>query len=135
MEKKWEEYTIEEKKDLLIYWFPHFCGRPISTVDSNQFKALANERPDQLFDHIVTNYVYNTSMQSDLLLFYMRDNRVDQILSHSIEPEKLSMDSKESYYRIRDYVVGQIASEHLRELEALEEISELDLDQPSKIHK
>ncbi len=135
MEKKWEEYTIEEKRELLIYWFSHFSGMPISGVDSNQFKALVDERPDQLFDHIVTNFVYNTSMQSDLLLVFMRDNRVDQILSHSIKPEKLTEDSKESYYRIREFVAGEIVREQIRELEAALEAAEKAFDETPRMHR
>lgn len=120
MEKKWEEYTIEEKNELLEFWFPYYSGMPLTHLDTNQFRAIAKAKPDDVFDSIVTNYIINTSMQSDLLLIFMRDNRAEQLFSHSIDPTKLSTETRENYYRIREYVANTIASELLASKEAVE---------------
>ena len=76
--KKWNEYSLDEKNELLLHWW-HYFGKSIYTFDElERFRGLIVEKSDQIFNFATIAYLANES--SRILLEAMRKNVVDKIL-------------------------------------------------------
>lgn len=78
--KKWKEYTIEEKGELLNHWWYYFGKSLISPQDWIEFDKLTKTNADQLFDIALFSYTQGESSQ--LLLEAMRSRRTAAILKY-----------------------------------------------------
>ena len=113
MEKKkktWEDFSLEEKQSLLNHWFYYYGGAIMTLKEMDDFRKLASQRADDIFSHIVTNYVFNHTIQSNLLLNTMRAGKVDELFALSITPDKV-VPGKENVLedirlRISDEILG-----------------------------
>ncbi len=97
----WEDYTSEEKTTLLTHWFYYYGGTLMTLKDMEDFRKLVAERQDDIFDHIVTSYAKYCTIQSNRLVYAMRDNAVDNLFSSSLDEETMKeLDEKEGVRRI-----------------------------------
>lgn len=78
--KKWKEYTIEEKGELLNHWWYYFGKSLISLQDWIEFDKLTKTNTDQLFD--VALFSYTQGESSQLLLEATRSRRTPAILKY-----------------------------------------------------
>ena len=105
--RSWQEYNSEEKTTLLTHWFYYYGGVIMTLKDMEDFRNLVVTRQDQIFNHIVTNYVFRDTIQSNLLVSAMRSDRVDELFSLSLSDEILKeLDEDETIRRrISDEII------------------------------
>lgn len=76
-EKIWEDYTHEEKSDLLQHWWYYYGKMIITLAEWEEFNKLVKDNTDKVFDVAVINYVYGVSSQP--LICAMRENKVKEL--------------------------------------------------------
>jgi len=113
IKKTWEEYNKEEKETLLNHWFYYYGGMLMTPKDLEDFQSLSKTKQDEVFNHIVTNYIFNSTIQSNLLLMFMREGKVDEFLKHSIDPSKLSEENKAAFNDIRNMIAKEVSTTFL----------------------
>lgn len=106
----WEEYTEEEKTTLLNHWFYYYGGTIMTLKDIEDFRALSETRQDEIFNHIVTNYIFRRTIQSNLLVACIRDNKVDELFNHSLTKKDLKQEQEEIYERVRSIISNELIS-------------------------
>ncbi len=115
MERKnaWEDYTSEEKTNLLNHWFHYYGGMLMTFDDFEKFHELASTKQDDLFDHIVTLFIARETIQSNLLIHCIRENEVDKLFKNSIKREKVDPQLKDLYEGYRNDVFNEIITTFL----------------------
>ena len=59
--KKWEEYTNEEKTEILMHWY-HYYGKTMYTLENMEyFKKVSTENADKIMHIITTGYDYRAT--------------------------------------------------------------------------
>jgi hypothetical protein len=109
--KKWEEYSKKEQTNYLTYWFHHYGNILYTLQELEDFGKLASTRQDDIFNHIVTEFIFKDTIQSGMLLAYMRENKIEELFEMSLTKEKVEEVNKEGiseYNEIRDVIVKEI---------------------------
>jgi hypothetical protein len=106
--KKWEDFTTEEKITLLNHWFYYYGGVVLTLKDFELFRKLTATRPDDIFDHIVTRYIYQSTIKTNLLVSCLRDETVDELLKSSIRREFVADPYIEKYEDTRRLISEEI---------------------------
>ena len=106
--KNWEDIPKEKKTQLLNHWF-HYYGGVIMTLDEIlAFSKLAEEKQDEIFDLIITNYVVNDTIQSNVLVASMRKGKVQELLDSVVKYSELSEEEKNKMKRLRQFIAEEI---------------------------
>ncbi len=113
IKKTWEEYSEAEKAALLNHWFYYYRGAKMKPKDLADFKALSQTKQDEVFNHIVTNFIFNSTMQPDILLYSIREGKAEQLITHTINPARLSEENREHYENIRRIVSNDVVETYL----------------------
>ncbi len=112
--KTGEEYSGAEKEALLNHWFYYYRGAQMKPKDLEDFKALSQSQQDKVFNHIVTNFIFNSTMQPDMLLYSIREGKAEQLIEHTqINPERLSEENREYYENIRRIVSSDVVETYI----------------------
>ncbi len=106
--KDWEDYTDEEKSTLLNHWFYYYGGTFITLKEMEDFRKLASERQDDIFDHIVTSYIFKNTIQSNMLIACMRSNKVDGLFEVSLTEDKLDDEDVDFYRNVRRTISNEL---------------------------
>ncbi|MBQ7140659.1 MAG: hypothetical protein IJO32_04070 [Bacilli bacterium] len=76
--KSWNEYSKEDKNELLQHWW-YYYGKVIITMDEwEQFNKLVEKDSDKIFELAVVAYMHKLSSQP--LIRAMRENRIDELM-------------------------------------------------------
>lgn len=111
--KKWEEYTPQEKTDLLNHWFYYYGGTLISFQEIEDFRTLALTRQDDIFDFIMTSLITSNTIQSNLLVYCMRQNKVDELFEHVVKFSSLPADEQQKLSSIKQRITDEIVGTFL----------------------
>ena len=106
--KRWEDLEAGEKTSLLDHWFYYYGGMMMTLKDIAAFRELSATRQDDIFSHIVTNFVYHKTIQSNLLLLSMRNGKIDELFGYSIRPEDIKPGKEESFENVRGMILGEM---------------------------
>ena len=117
--KKWEEYTKEEQTNYLTHWFHYYGNMIYNFQELEDFRKLAETRQDDIFDHIVTELLFNNTIQSGMLLKCMRENKLEELFETSLNKEKVMKifveDALPEYEKLRDEVTQEITGANQKE--------------------
>ena len=106
--KKWEEYTKEEQTNYLTYWFHYYGNMMYNFQELEDFRKLASTRQDEIFDHIVTEFIFRDTIQSGTLLLSMRKNKVEELFKTNLDRGKIKEEGLSEYEKIRYMIVAEI---------------------------
>ena len=123
--KKWEEYSNEEKTDYLVYWFCQYGNQIFTFQELEDFRNLAKEKYDDIFDHIIVTLMVAGTIQSGVLLDCMRAGEIDGLFKLNCIKNKLKQDNPEKYEKAREIVVAEITGQNQnKSSEESEKVSE-----------
>ena len=108
--KSWEEFTSEEKTTLLNHWFYYYGGVVMTLKDMEEFRKISSTRQDDIFDHIVTNFIFKKTIQSNVLVLCMREKKLDELFSHSLNREQIKEEDLEAFSDVRGMLSNEILS-------------------------
>ncbi len=111
--KKWEEYSPKEKTDLLKHWFYYYGGTLISFQELEDFESLALTRQEEIFDLIMTSFLTQNTIQSNILVFCMRQNKVDELFKHIVRYNALPEEEQERLKNVRQVLTDEIVGTYL----------------------
>ena len=111
--KKWEEYTPQEKTDLLKHWFYYYGGTLVTFQEIEDFETLALTRQDDIFNYIMSSLITQKTIQSNLLVFCMRENKVEELFEHTIKFNDLPKDVQEKLSRLKQDITDEIVGTYL----------------------
>ena len=123
--KKWEDYSKEEQTNNLIHWFHYYGGMIYTFKELEDFEKLAKTRQDDIFNYIVTSYIVMNTIQSNVLLMSMRQNKVENLFKASITKEVLKEEHLQFYEEVRDIIVKEIIKEDTTEKKREEKNTQL----------
>ncbi len=83
--KKWELLTPEEKTTLLNHWFYYYGGIIMTLKDMEDFRKLSKSKQDDIFDHIITIFLYKRTIQSNMLIKALREGKIDELFACSLD--------------------------------------------------
>ena len=109
--KKWEDYSKEEQTNYLTHWFHYYGNMMYNFQELEDFRKLASTRQDDIFNHIVTEFLFRNTIQSGMLLTSMRKNKTEELFKTNLTKEKVLEVNQEGvveYEKIRDIVVSEI---------------------------
>ncbi len=115
----WENCTKDEKKSLLIHWFNYYGGIIMELNDLENFGNLIEEKQDELFDHIVTNCIFRDTIQTNLLVQCMRNNKLDELFGCNIKYEDVPDILKEKYNIMRNKLFLEIEGSFNKKTESI----------------
>lgn len=110
----WEEYSREEKIALLNHWVFYYGGIIMDLEDLNSFRKLSLTRQDDIFNHIVTNYIFRNTIQSNMLIHFLREGKIDELLSSSVSINDFSEDKKDVYLDVRNEICNEIVNSFIK---------------------
>ena len=116
--KKWEDYSKEEQTNYLTHWFHYYGNMMYNFQELEDFRELAKTRQDDIFNHIVTEFLFQNTIQSGMLLTCMRDNKIEELFQTNLTREKVlevNKDGLSDYEKIRDIVVSVITGQNQKE--------------------
>ena len=76
--------------------------------DVEDFRKLSSSRQDDVFNHIVTSFIFQKTIKSNLLVTCMREEKVDELFSHSIQREMFTDEILEQYEAARRMISEEI---------------------------
>lgn len=90
--KNWEEYSDQEKQEILIYWFYENVNKyNLDKMVKKQFVKLINNFPDFVFDFVMlSRCMYNNDML--ILSEAIRLNKIDY-LCHVMDEQYLYIEA------------------------------------------
>lgn len=106
--KLWEEYSLEDKADILNFWFYYYGGVIVTLDEIEKFRELAKERPDDIFNYIVTSSFVQNTIQTNVLVACMRQDKLDELFATVINYEKLEENEKEYFRGLRKDLITAI---------------------------
>ena len=106
--KTWEEYSNEEKTTLLNHWVYYYGGIIMTLKDIEEFRLLSSTRQDELFNHIVTNYIFRNTIQSNMLLFFLREGKINELLNASVSINDFSPERRSVYEEVRNMIANEL---------------------------
>ena len=112
--KTWEEYSNEEKTTLLNHWVYYYGGIIMTLKDIEEFILLSSTRQDDIFNHIVTNYIFRNTIQSNMLLFFLREGKINELLNASVSINDFSEDKKDVYLDVRNEICNEIVNSFIK---------------------
>ncbi len=77
--KKWNQYSDQEKYELLFHWWFYYGKMVITQEENEAFQELAKRFPDQIMNFATLSYVQGKSSQP--LIQMMRENQLENVLS------------------------------------------------------
>ena len=112
-DKKWNDYSNEDKSNILNHWFYYYGGVLVTLEEIEEFRKLAMTRQDDIFNYIVTSSLINKTIQTNVLVAYMRENRVDELFEHLIDMGNLSEPARRKVEAVRDFLIKEIVHTYL----------------------
>ena len=109
-DKKWEEFTEEEKTSLLNHWFYYYGGTIMTLKDIENFRKISGTKQDEIFNHIVTLYIYKRTIQSNLLVACLREQKTDELFAQSLKLEDVLEGKEQAFEDIRKMITNEILS-------------------------
>lgn len=106
--KVWEEYTPEEQTTLLNHWFYYYGGVVMTLKDLENFRNLSTTRQKDIFDHIVTSFIYQRTIKSNLLIACLREDKTEELFKQSLHRESFTEDLLEKYEHVRQEITEEI---------------------------
>ena len=106
--KRWEDFTKEEKTTLLEHWFYYYGGLIMTLKDLEDFREISSTRQDEIFAHIVTNYIFRNTIKSNMLLTFLREDKIDELLNASLSIDNFSEDKRNIYEEIRIIISNEL---------------------------
>ena len=107
-EKSWEEFTPEERTSLLNHWFYYYGGVVLTLKDFADFRTISTTRQDEIFDHIVTSFIFQNTIQSNVLVACLRQQKLDELFSHSLTRAMIQESALEQYEAARRMISSEI---------------------------
>ena len=130
--KKWEDFTSEEKTNLLNHWFHYYGGVLMTLKDIELFDELSKIKQDAIFNHIVTLYIYKKTIQSNMLISFMRENKLADLFSANLVRPMLSNKALEFYEEVRDIISNEIYKTYLKPEPPVPMDVEIIVEEPKK---
>ena len=106
--KRWEDFSEGEKTTLLEHWFYYYGGLIMTLKDLEDFRNISTSRQDEIFAHIVTNYIFRNTIQSNMLLAFLRENKIDELLNASVSVNNFSEDKRSVYEEVRVMISNEL---------------------------
>ena len=130
--KKWEEYTEEEKYDLLIHYFYYYGKTFISLEEYEKYITIAKTNPDTILNYALIAFAKEEG--PTMLVYAIRNNKQDELLDACTKA--INKIDKNLYETIKDTFINQIVTTYnhpepdipFTEEQTLEEIKKLNLD-------
>ncbi len=131
--KKWEDFTSEEKTNLLNHWFHYYGGVLMTLKDIELFDELSKIKQDAIFNHIVTLYIYKKTIQSNMLISFMRENKLADLFSANlVRPMLSNEEALEFYEEVRDIISNEIYKTYLKPEPSVPMDVEITVEEPKK---
>jgi hypothetical protein len=106
---KWEDLDAERKFELLDFWFYYYGGVPITWAEWKvDFKELAETYADQIFDYIITSFLFQKTIQTNLLVASMRAGKVKELFDSVINYSTLEEEDKKKIDPVRCSILEEI---------------------------
>ncbi len=112
--EKWEDYTKEEKTDLLIHWFKYvekyIDKYDYTPEDLERFIRLAESMPDDVFNYIVNLWFTKESWSLSKLIenMYFGEIIINATISNIINRDNLDPLTRDELDEIRDDMLGNL---------------------------
>ena len=110
--KKYEEYTEEEKIELLNHWFIYY-GKVLFTLEElDVVQALIKKNPDRIFDYIMTGYIVGDDISPTVLLSAIENGNVKTFLDTIPHKKNLNKKTQESYDHVLNYLLSKFVESY-----------------------
>ena len=106
--KLWEDFTKSEQTILLNHWVYYYGGIVMTLKDLEDFNTLSETRQDDIFNHIVTCFIYKRSIQSSMLIMCLRDNKIEDLFNTSLSIDNIEDSKKDLYYKARRIISNEL---------------------------
>lgn len=93
--KNYNEYSLEEKKILLLFWWNHFGKIPFTPEELEIFKKLVDTIPEDVMFLAVNAFSLNIA--NEAIITYMRSKRLSSLID-SIPREEFQKESFKKFY-------------------------------------
>ncbi len=104
--KQFSEYSLSEKKELLIHWW-HYYGKVMYTLEEmNQFRQMIEENCDQVMMMAIFGYVDGITSQP--IIAAMRAGKLEELKSTLPKPEEQDDKFKEVYSMVEAELIKEL---------------------------
>ena len=112
--KKWDEFSKEEKTSLLNHWFYYYGGVIVTLEEIEKFGELAKTKQEEIFNYITTSLICNNTIQTNVLVACMRQNKVDELFEHVINVQSIEDEAARAQIEeVRNYIVKEMVHSYL----------------------
>ena len=112
--KKWDEFSKEEKTSLLNHWFYYYGGVIVTLEEIEKFGELAKTKQEEIFNYITTSLICNNTIQTNVLVACMRQNKIDELFEHVINVQSIEDEAaKAQIEEVRNYIVKEMVHSYL----------------------
>lgn len=130
--KKWDEYTQEEKQDLLIHYFYYYGKTFITLEEYDKYISIVKENPDCILNYALIALAKEEGPTP--LVYAIRNNKQDEILE--LCTKTINKIDEKLVETIKDSFLNQIVTTYnhpepdipFTEEQTLEEIKKLNLE-------
>jgi hypothetical protein len=77
------------------------------------FRKVSSTKQDEVFSHIITNYIFRNTIQSNVLISFLRQDKLDQLFSISIHDDDIKEEDKEFFSTIRRDISSEILESYI----------------------
>ena len=110
MEKvnRWEDLEPSRKSELLNHWFYYYGGTVVTFDEIERFNELAKTNADDIFNYIVTSFIFDKTIQTNVLVGVMRSGEVKKFFEAIINYAELDEAQKKKIDPIRCSLLDEI---------------------------
>ena len=112
--KKWEEFSSEEKTSILNHWFLYYGGLIVTLEEVENFRKLAETKQDDIFNFITTSFLFQNTIQSNVLVLSMRQNKVDELFNVTLKIDEVEDEqARAQIEKARSFIVKEMVHTYL----------------------
>ena len=112
-DKKWNEYSSEEKSNILNFWFYYYGGVLVTLDEIERFRKLAMTKQDEIFNYITTSFIVNNTIQTNVLVAAMRQDKVEELFKSLIDEKQLEDKLRIRLEATKDSLIKEIVHSYL----------------------
>ena len=109
--KNWNEYDLDEKKNLLHHYFWYYGHMLYNLKELDKYDKLLNRRVDDIFNYAVISFINRQT--TELLIYSMRKNNEENLLD-DVEKTIVNMNPelKRDYNETQNVFLGIIVNSY-----------------------
>ncbi len=112
-DKKWNEYSGEEKSNILNFWFYYYGGVLVTLEEIEKFRQLAMTRQDEIFNYIVTSFLFHNTIQTNVLVAAMRQDKTEELFKCLLDEKQLDDELRIRVEATKDCLIKEIVHSYL----------------------